>query len=141
MSDRNPTPAPHPLVIRLTRADSETDTEDVVALVGLVGTGAAGRVRLFSDQHLQRWLDLPADAVVDSFPVDPEDELSQTVVWVTREAMREPMFSDSALEALEAEFIGAGMSTWPLIPDSRYVAAAILDLLPRWDESEYEEGA
>ena len=33
------------------------------------------------------------------------------------------------------------MSTWQLIPDNRYVAAEMLDLLAPWESAEYEEGA
>lgn len=142
MSDRNPSPDPHPLVTRLTREGSDTETEDVIALVGFVGTGPSGCVRLFSpESQLQRYMDLAVGEIVDSRPVDPGDELSPTLVWVTRATMVEPMFTPEALTALEAEFTGCGISTWPLVPDTRLVAASLLNLLPDWDETDYEEGA
>jgi hypothetical protein len=145
MSDRNPSPDPHPLVTRLTREGTD-ETEDVVALVGFVGTTPSGCVRLYSpESQLQRYLDLPADQIVDSRPVDPDDELSPTLVWVRRATMVEPMFTPDALTALEAEFTGCGMSTWPLVPDTRLVAASLLDLLvdllPGWEETDYQGGA
>jgi hypothetical protein len=142
VSERDPNPAPNPLVTRLTKAGSENETEDVVALIGFVGPGRDGHFRLYPELQLQRWLDLPAGEIVDSHPVDADDPLeSRTVVWVKRAAMIAPIFNETAVRALEAEFADDGwMSTWPLIPDSRLVAARILDLIAPGPEGEYEEG-
>jgi hypothetical protein len=141
VSERDPNPAPNPLVTRLTKAGSENETEDVVALIGYVGTGQEGHVRLYPELDLNRWLDLPAGDIVDSVPVAGDALRDRTVVWVRREAMLAPMFKDTVLDALEAELEGAGMSTWPLVPGSRYVAAELLDLVVPPPRSKNEEGA
>ena len=127
MPDRVPNPDPDPLVPRV-----RSGSEDVVALVGFVGEGAEGHLRIYADHHLQRWLDIPADAVVDSVRIEDDDPLGgRTMIWVAREAMAADVFDPDVFGALEAHFLDGGMSTWPLIPDTRYVAAAILGLLPR----------
>jgi len=142
VSERDPNPAPSPLVTRLTKAGSDYETEDVVALIGYVGTGQEGHVRLYPELDLNRWLDLPAGDIVDSATVAAGDALrARTVVWVRRDAMLAPMFKDSVLDALEAELAGAGMSTWPLVPGSRYVAAELLDLVAPSPTSGPEAGA
>jgi hypothetical protein len=122
---RNPDPVPHPVVLRLQRSDGE-ETEDVIALVGFVGPRRDDHVRIFPDPSYQRWLAIPADAIVDSEPAED----GRTFIWVTGDAMRAEMFTDNALAALDAELMpGGGMSTWNLLPDTRYVAAGMLDLL------------
>ena len=142
MSERDPNPAPNPLVTRLTKAGSENETEDVVALIGYVGAGQEGHVRLYPELDLNRWLDVPAGDIVDSTPVAAGDALGdRTVIWVRREAMLAPIFKDTVLDALDAELDGAGMSTWPLVPGSRYVAAELLDLIAPSPTSGHLEGA
>jgi hypothetical protein len=139
MPDRDPSPEPDPLVTRLTREVNET--EDVVALVGYVGPQREGNLRIYADHHLQRWLEIPAGNVKDSIRIGAEDPLGgRTVIWVDRVAMTAEVFDAEVLSALDQRFVGsAQMSTWPLIPDNRYVAAEMLGLLAPWDE--YQEGA
>jgi hypothetical protein len=138
--DRNPSPEPDPLVTRLTREANET--EDVVALVGFIGPQREGHFRIYADRHLQRWLEIPAGNVKDSIRIDIDDDLGgRTIVWVDREVMIGPVFDDTILEAMQPHFVDGWMSTWPLIPDNRLVAAEILGLLPSWETAEYEEGA
>lgn len=122
---RKPDPTPHPVVVRLQRSDRQ-ETEDVIALVGFIGPRQDGHVRIYPDAGYQRWLAIPADSIVDSEPGDD----GRTVIWVTGEAMRADMFTDNALAALDAELTPrGGMSTWNLLPETRYVAAGMLDLL------------
>ena len=139
MPDRVPNPEPDPLVERLTRAANET--EDVVALVGYVGPNREGNLRIYADHHLQRWLEIPAGKVKDSIRIDGDDPFGgRTVIWVERDTMTAEVFDAEVLSALDQRFLGsARMSTWPLIPDSRIVAAEMLGLLATWDE--YQEGA
>jgi hypothetical protein len=140
VSDRNPRPKPDPLVTRLTREGNET--EDVVALVGFIGPQRGRNLRIYADRHLQRWLEIPSANVKDSIRVDTDDPLGgRTVIWVDRAAMTGPVFDDAVLKAMQRHFVDGWMSTWPLIPDDRYVAAELLGLLPSWETAEYEEGA
>lgn len=137
MPDRNPSPEPDPLVTRLTREANET--EDVVALVGFIGPQRDQNLRIYADRHLARWLEIPTANVKDSIRIDTDDPLGgRTVIWVDRDAMTGPVFNNAVLDAMQPHFIDGWMSTWPLIPDNRYVAAELLGLLPSW---EYEEGA
>jgi hypothetical protein len=137
---RNPSPEPDPLVTRLTRVENET--EDVVALVGFIGPQREGHFRLYADRHLQRWLEIPVGNVKDSVRIDTEDPLGgRTIVWVDRDVMVGPVFDDGVFEAMQSHFVDGWMSTWPLIPDNRLVAAEILGLLPSWETAEIEEGA
>jgi hypothetical protein len=140
--ERNPDPDPDPLVTRLTRTGNET--EDMVALVGYIGPLQGGFRRIYADHHLQRWLEIPDGKIVDSVRIDTDDELGgRTVIWVRRDAMTTEVFHAGVLEAMESYFAEehGGMSTWPLVPDNRLVAADLLGLLPSWERGEYEEGA
>jgi hypothetical protein len=143
MPDRDPNPQPDPLVARLLKNANET--EDVVALVGFVGAQREGNLRLYPDRNLQRWLEIPATNVKDSIRIDTDDPLGgRTVIWVDRDSMTAKVFDDGALAALEEHFEGGvdgWMSTWQLIPDNRYVAAEMLDLLAPWESADYQEGA
>lgn len=131
------TPPTSPLVEALLKVDEETgerldDTEEVMALVGFVGPGRGDDVRLYPDLDFQRWMDFPPDDIVRSEPlaVDSTGVDGRTVVWIQREKMFEPVFREDALVDFREDFAGSWMSTWPLIPRNRYVAAQMLDLLP-----------
>ena len=138
---RTPNPPPDPVVERLRKAGSDNESEDVLALVGYVGPGRPGHLRMHPDRDLRRWLEIPEGDILDSARVNLDDPLGgRTMVWVNRDAMQLPLFSDNVLAALEAEFEHGAMSTWPLIPDSLQVAAEILDLLVRRPDREAEEG-
>jgi hypothetical protein len=131
------TQPPHnPIAVRLIEdVDSETrQTVEVMALVGFVGRGRGDDYRLFSDMDYQRYMDIPPGDIVDSAPLD--DGAGRTVVWVRSETMFEPLFSDEAAALLADELQGSLMSTWILIPGSRYVAAQLLDLVPRLTDGE-----
>jgi hypothetical protein len=140
VSTRAPDPDPNPIVSRLIREGSET--EDVVALIGFLGPvtddSAASHRRIYPDLFYQRWLELPTNVILDSAPIDADAPGGRTVVWVKREAMRAPIFNpDIAVDELIAEhFVDGGMSTWSFLPDSRYDAARMLNLLAR-EEAEY----
>jgi len=125
---RQPEPPADDIVDRL--QDSDNETVDVVALIGFVGPvredGSGGHRRVYPDIEYQRWLAIPAGAIVDSVPAS----LGRTLIWVDGDVMRDDVFKDSVLEALDGQFApGGGMSTWTLIPDSRYIAAEMLGLL------------
>ena len=138
MSERNNNPEPHPLVRALGSTGNEV--EDVIALVGFVGdVGSDGNRRLFADEHLQRYMDIPADDFIHAEAL-PDDELGRMRVYVRREQWAaQPAFSDGALDALDAEVNGARMSTWAFLPDDRVVAARMLGLLPDDEWCRYEE--
>jgi hypothetical protein len=139
--ERNPNPEPDPLVTRLTTPEDEHATEDVVALVGFIGPQREGHFRIYADRHLQRWLEIPVDSVKDSIRIDTDDELGgRTIIWVEREVMTAEVFDPAVMEAMTSFFRDGWMSTWPLIPDDRLVAAEILGLLPTWETAEYELG-
>lgn len=139
---RTPNPTPDPIVGRLLKQErpGETDAEDVLALVGFVGPGRQDGRRIHPDRHLQRWLELPDGAIVDSQRIDSEDELSRSVVWVRRSVMTEPVLQadvddglfDQVLELLDS----APFSAWNLLPETRMVAARLLGLIPYGDEPE-----
>jgi len=111
------------------------ETVQVMALVGFVGRGRGQDVRLFPDMDFQRYMDFSPDDIIDSAPLD--DGGGRTVVWVRSDTMfQEPLFSDEAAERLAELLQGSSMSTWPFIPATRYVAAQLLDLVPRLTDGE-----
>ena len=137
MNGRITQPPLNPIVERLVE-DPNSDrreTVEVMALVGFVGQGRGGEVRMHSDLNFQRYMDFPPDAIIDSAPLD-DTEGGRTVVWVRSETMFEPAFSEEAAAVLEGLLLGGLMSTWPFIPGSRYVAAQLLDLVPRLTDDE-----
>jgi hypothetical protein len=133
VSPRIPDPPDDPIVDRLRRPGSP-DVEDAISLLGYIGPGKDGSIRIYDGRDLQRWLEVPA--VLDSQRVYPDDELSPSVVWVDRATMLEPIFQtaqgeddgriDAAVEALG----DVPFSTWNLIPETRYITARMLDLIP-----------
>lgn len=110
------------------------ETVQVMALVGFVGIGRGEDVRLFSDLDFQRYMDIPPGDIVDSAELD--DGGGRAVVWVRSDTMFEELFSDEAAAVLAGELQGSSMSTWPFIPATRYVAAQLLDLVPRLTDGE-----
>jgi hypothetical protein len=140
VSPRNPTPAADPTVDRLGDPNNLPDAEDVIALVGFVGPGREDGFRIHPDRDLQRWLEVPA--LVDSQRVDPEDELSRSVVWVNREMMLEQIFegapneSDGRLQDVANVLVDAPFSTWNLIPETRLAAAILLGLIAYGEEEQ-----
>ncbi len=142
MSPRVRTPQTHPIVTRLKKRAS-VDTADVVALLGFVGEGRPGHIRIYPDVAYQRWMDLPENDVVDSAPLGAAagGELEdRTVVWVKRDAMFKPLFAAGVLEMLDAQYTDGWISTWALIPDTRYLAAEMLDLIAPWAGGDSAEG-
>jgi len=131
---RMPNPPPDPIVGRLGDPANLPDTEDVLALIGFVGPGRDGGLRIHADRDLQRWLEIPAGATKDSQQIDPGDELSRSVVWVDRQTMLLPIFTPAQSDGLDEAFAGAPLSTWNLIPETRLVAAQLLDLIPYGEE-------
>jgi hypothetical protein len=133
VSPRVPDPSPDPIVDRLGDPANQPDTEDVIALNGFIGPGAAGGFRIHADRGLQRWVEVPA--IVDSQQVDPGDELSRSVVWVDRQMMLEDLFegapgqSDGRLANVKRELGVVPFSTWNLIPETRLAAADLLGLI------------
>ena len=138
MSPRVPDPPPDPIVDRLGDPANEPDTEDVIALNGFIGPGAAGGFRIHPDRDLQRWVEVPA--IVDSQQLNPGDALSRSVVWVDRQTMLEEIFeaspgvSDGRLDDVKRALADPPFSTWNLIPETRLAAAELLGLLPYGEE-------
>lgn len=123
--ERNRNPSSNDVVQRLQGSDNQV--EDVVALIGFVGVPRDDHVVLHPDVDYQRWLAIPADDVVDSEPAP--DSGGRTLVWVKHSAMEEHIFNEDVLSTLDQQFEHGAMSTWPLIPGTFYIAAAMLDLL------------
>jgi hypothetical protein len=140
VSPRIPTPPADPIVDRLTQPENRPETEDVIELVGYIGPGRGDGFRIYPDRALQRWIEVPA--VVDSQRIDPDDELSQSVIWVKRQTMLEPIFqgepgqSDGRLDTVAEVLADAPFSTWNLIPETRLAAAQLLDLIAYGVEEE-----
>jgi hypothetical protein len=108
-----------------------------MALVGFAEppTGPEGEevVRLYPDINYQRWLDVPVAQIVAFEPLTTFNpgRLMRTVLWVDSDWMFDPVFNETAADALNGELVDAnGMSTGQLIPGSRFVAAQFLDLVP-----------
>jgi hypothetical protein len=140
VSPRIPSPPDDPIVDRLRKPNSR-DVEDVISLTGYVGPGRdESRLRIFADLDLARWIEVPASAVVDSQPLYPDDQLSPSIVWVERRVMLEPVFEDAQgnddgrIDAAAAALGDVPFSTWNLIPETRYIAARLLDLIPYEEE-------
>jgi len=134
VSPRIDHPPDDPIVGRLRKPESR-EVEDVLSLVGYVGPGRdEGRVKIFANRDLANWLEVPA--IIDSQPLTPGDELSPSVVFVDREMMLEPIFEteahedDGRLDAVTEAFGDVPFSTWNLIPETRYIAARLIGLIP-----------
>ena len=141
MGERNRNPDPHPLVASLTRDNTVNETEDVISLVGFpAAREQAGPLRLFADEDLQRYMDIPDDGFVHAEPL-PDDDRGRWRVYVTRATMIETAFDEDAPGELDGMLHGAGMSTWAFLPENRLVAADLLGLLPRAEAYRYEEEA
>jgi hypothetical protein len=138
VSPRITDPPADPMVDRLGDPANQPDTEDVIALNGFIGPGAAGGVRIHPDRDLQRWLEVPA--IVDSQQVNPGDELSRSVIWVDRQMMLQDLFeaspgvSDGRLDDVKRDLGDVPFSTWNLIPETRLAAASFLGLIPYGEE-------
>lgn len=146
MSPRTPFRDPDPMPGRL-RKPGEIETEDTIALIGFVVPTELPQderdpeeplpeptLRIGPDSEGQRWLDIPFAAVKDRQQLEPGSELTRSVVWVEREVMMQPLFTDEQGSAIAGALDGAPLSTWNLIPETRLVAAYLLNLIP------YEEG-
>ena len=138
MADRNPKPTPDLIVERL-RTDPDDPEQDYITLLGFIGEGPAGHVRIHPRPDLQAFMDIPDADVVDSLAVDhSRDALVRTVVWVRRESMYQSLFKETVLATLEGELVDVQMSVWSLIPETRYVAAELLGLVHRWPAASSE---
>jgi hypothetical protein len=120
----------------------DLETKDVMALVGFVGPGREGNIRLYPDVDCQRWMDVAQDEIVANSPLHagPTGRLERRIVWVNREWMLDDVFKENVFQDIQNNFAGSWISIWPLIPGSRYVAAQMLDLLPRLTHGENREG-
>ena len=114
-------------------SDDPARTAEAMALVGFAGPGGDGIVRLYPDINYQRWLDVPREQIVAHAPLATFNpgRPKRTVLWVKSDWMLEPVFKETAVDALNGQLVDAnGMSSWQLVPGSRFVAAQVLDLLP-----------
>ena len=108
-------------------------SEEPMALVGFVGNGAtSNEIRLYPDIDFRRWMDIPLGEILHWVPLPNLNpgRLERTVVWVTSAWLRGPVFNPAAVINLNANFAGSAMSTWQFVPDTRLLAAQMLDLLP-----------
>ena len=136
MNDGQPEPTRHKVAQRLRQVE---DAKPAVALLGFVADGRdADHIRLYPDVHYQRWMDIPRADIVTFEALGAEDDATagRTVVWVHRDKMNEPLFVDGTIEGLNKQFVDGWISTWALIPESRLVAAEILDLVAPWSDDE-----
>jgi hypothetical protein len=136
VSPRIPDPPDDPIVDRL-RKPGSPDVEDAIALIGYVGPGTDGAIRIYDGRDLQRFLEVPS--VLDSQRVYPDDALSPSVVWVDRATMLDPIFEqdgqdDGRIDAAVQALGNVPFSTWNLIPETRYICARMLDLIPYAEE-------
>jgi hypothetical protein len=135
---RNTTRDPDPIIERLRKPADDVETEDVISLVGFVGPGRDGSVRIRPDLNGLRFLEVPA--IVDREELEPGSQLTRSIVWVARETMLEPIFenvdgeNDGRLGEVASVLADAPFSVWNLIPETRLVAASMLDLIPYDDE-------
>jgi hypothetical protein len=129
----DPRRPPNSDIIERLRDDETGQPMEVTALVGFIGSGRGGAVRVYPDEEGQRWMDVPLERVVSyaSFGEVDARRPGRTVVWVDREWMRDPVFREDALTDFSAFFAeeDSWISTWQLIPASRLVAADMLGLL------------
>ena len=120
-----------PIVGEVLNTRDEVEGREAIALVGYVGVGSirdgeSPDVRLYPDADFARWMDIPQDMVVTSAPLTTfgSGRLQRTMVWVDAE-----FFTEEAVD-FTGTFARSEISTWPLIPATRLVAAQMLDLLP-----------
>jgi hypothetical protein len=120
------------IVKDLLKEGSPDETQDVTALIGFVGPGRNGDIRLYPDLDFQRWMDIPEKAIAGFSDLDSDaiQLTGRTVVWVQHDWILEPVFKEESLVDFADDFTGSWISTWPLIPQTRLVAAELLDLTP-----------
>jgi hypothetical protein len=120
------------IVKDLLKEGSSDETQDVTALIGFVGPGRNGDIRLYPDLDFQRWMDIPESAIAGFSALDSDaiQLTGRTVVWVQHDWILEPVFKQESLIDFSDDFTGSWISTWPLIPQTRLVAAELLDLTP-----------
>jgi hypothetical protein len=117
----------------LREATDPASTKDVMALVGFAGPGNDGCFRLYPDVNYQRWLEIPDSEVEFDAPLTDFNpgRPSRRIVWVKSKWLLAPMFDVALSDEIEGYFTAnSRMSTWPLVPGSRLVAAEVLDLVP-----------
>ena len=105
-----------------------------VALVGFAEWWDPDNLRLYPDHAYQRWMEIPK---TDIRAKAQYDDVGRTVVWVDRDSLNEPLFQDGTIEQLDQMYAGAPISTWALIPATRFVAADLLDLIAPYGGDEY----
>lgn len=146
MSPRVPNPTADPIVARLADPANQPDVADVIELVGYIGPGRPGNLRIFPDRKLQRWLEVAEGAVVDSQRIEPGNELSGSAIWVDRQTMLEEIFeaapgqSDGRLDEVARVLADVPFSTWNLIPETRLDAADLLGLIAYGEGEEETRG-
>ena len=143
MSPRTPSNDPDPMPDRL-RQPENIETEDTIALIGFVRPGELPpegedpeqrrALRISPDSEGQRWLDIPIDAVVDRQQIEPGNELTRSVVWANKPVLMQEMFSEQQGGQIAEALSGAPLSTWNLLPETRLVAAYLLNLIPHEQE-------
>ena len=130
---RDPRRPPDSDIIERLRDDGTGQLMEVTALVGFIGSGRGGAIRVYPDSEGQRWMDVPLERVVSYASIGEVDVSpnARTVVWVDREWIRDPVFREDALTDFSEFFAEeeSWISTWQLIPASRLVAADMLGLL------------
>jgi hypothetical protein len=146
VSPRVPNPTADPIVARLADPANQPDVADVIELVGYIGPGRPGNLRIFPDRKLQRWLEVAEGAVVDSQRIEPGNELSRSAIWVDRQTMLEEIFeaapgqSDGRLDEVARVLADVPFSTWNLIPETRLDAADLLGLIAYGEGEEETRG-
>jgi hypothetical protein len=140
VSERNRNPNPHPVLDRLRREGTDSETEDVISLVGYIGPRLPdGPMRLFADEEGQSYLEFEFADFLDAEEIPGDDRVR---IYVTRAAMVANTFGDPAgqqsdvLQALHDSVVGPPMSLWQFLPQNRLVAAEMLGMLPRYEDEE-----
>jgi hypothetical protein len=116
--DLDPDPIPAALVTE------PPDAPDVEALVGFVGTGREGHVRLYADAALTVWMEIPVGDIRHRYRIPEERDCcgGRSIIWVTGERMRTELNPEPA-EQLQREFLVGPISAGLLVPGTLLEAA------------------
>lgn len=103
---------------------------DVVALVGFLGAGPDGFVRLFQDPELKISMDIPAGEVVHRHRVGPDVDLlgGRSTIWVNGSRMRESI-DEGIRDRLARAFLVGDFAAEYLTPESLEDAAEQLTFM------------
>ena len=95
----------------------DTQELDAFALIGFLGGGRAGHVRLYQDHELKVWVDIPEADIIHRrrIPAELDTFGGRSIIWVKGEALRTAV-DPGLVEALAEQFRIGPLAAENLLP-------------------------